>query len=79
MIRRLPTPSPGTPASKASRSDPSVLHFMASNGDWMNDLGSAFINQQGDVMSAVQNLRGEALAAGTLTSTPQQTVLNQDG
>ncbi|MDB5329778.1 MAG: hypothetical protein JWP03_929, partial [Phycisphaerales bacterium] len=58
---------------------PDVLHYMASNGDWMNDLGDAFLNQQGDVMSAVQNMRGEALAAGTLASTPEQTVINQDG
>lgn len=58
---------------------PAVLHYMASNGAWMNALGDSFLNQQGDVMSAVQNMRGDALAAGTLTSTPQQTVVNQDG
>jgi hypothetical protein len=58
---------------------PTVLHYMAGNGDWMNDLGDAFLNQQADVMSAVQNLRGEALAAGTLGNTQQQTVINQDG
>ncbi|HWE95291.1 MAG TPA: DUF3300 domain-containing protein [Tepidisphaeraceae bacterium] len=58
---------------------PDVLHYMASNGDWMNDLGDAFLNQQGDVMSAVQTMRGQALAAGTLASTPEQTVINQDG
>jgi hypothetical protein len=58
---------------------PAILRYMASNADWMNDLGEAFLNQQGDVMAAVQTLRGEALAAGTLTDTPQQTVINQDG
>ena len=58
---------------------PAVLHYLASNAEWMNDLGDAFINQQPDVMSAVQTLRGEALAAGTLANTPQQTVINQDG
>jgi hypothetical protein len=58
---------------------PSVLHYLASNAEWMNDLGDAFINQQADVMSAVQTLRGEALAAGTLVNTPQQTVINEDG
>jgi uncharacterized membrane protein YgcG len=58
---------------------PSVLHYMATNADWMNDIGDAFLHQQGDVMSAVQNLRAEAVAAGTLVNTPQQTVINQDG
>ena len=58
---------------------PSVLHYMAAHADWLNGLGDAFLNQQSDVMSAVQLLRAEALAAGTLFSTPQQTVLNQDG
>ena len=58
---------------------PSILHYLAGHGDWMNDLGDAFLNQQGDVMSAVQNLRGEALAAGTLVSTAQQTVINEGG
>ena len=58
---------------------PSVLHFMAVNIDWTNDLGDAFLDQQANVMATVQQLRGEALAAGTLASTAQQTVLNQDG
>jgi hypothetical protein len=58
---------------------PAILHYMASNGAWMNALGDSFLNQQGDVMSAVQNMRGDALAARTLTNTPQQSVINQDG
>jgi hypothetical protein len=58
---------------------PAILHYMASNADWMNQLGGAFLNQQADVMAAVQDLRARALAVGTLTSTPQQTVINQDG
>jgi len=58
---------------------PTVLHYMAGNADWMNNLGAAFINQQTDVMQAVQMLRAQALAAGTLVSTPQQTVINENG
>jgi hypothetical protein len=58
---------------------PSVLHYMASNADWINNLGDAFLNQQKDVMGAVQNLRADALAAGTLINTPQQTVINDNG
>jgi hypothetical protein len=58
---------------------PQVLHYLASNPGQLNDLGDAFLHQQADVMQAVQNLRGEALAAGTLVNTPQQTIINQDG
>jgi uncharacterized membrane protein YgcG len=56
-----------------------ILHYMASNGDWMNTLGAAFVYQPEDVMAAVQAMRAKALTAGTLYSTPQQTVINQDG
>ena len=52
---------------------------MASNGDWMNSLGAAFLNQQGDVMNAVQVLRSEALAAGNLVSNDQQQVVVDGG
>jgi len=58
---------------------PAVLHYMAANGPWMNELGDVFLNQRADVMAAVQSLRGEALAAGTLRNTPQQTIVNLDG
>ncbi|HET6250868.1 MAG TPA: DUF3300 domain-containing protein [Tepidisphaeraceae bacterium] len=58
---------------------PDLLHYMASNGDWMNSLGAAFLNQQADVMNAVQVLRSEALAAGNLVSNDQQTVINDNG
>lgn len=58
---------------------PTVLRYLASNADWMNDLGDAFLNQQADVMTAVQNLRAEARAAGTLTDTPQQSIIDDGG
>ncbi len=70
---------PWDPSVKGVARYPSILHYLAGQPDWMNNLGDAFLNQQSDVMSAVQNLRGNALAAGTLTSTPQQTVINEDG
>jgi hypothetical protein len=54
---------------------PDLLHYMAGNGDWMNELGDAFLNQQGDVMAAIQALRGEALASGSLASNDQQQVV----
>jgi hypothetical protein len=42
--------------------------------DWTRQLGSAFTSDQKAVLDAVQRLRRQASDAGTLTSTPQQTV-----
>ncbi len=53
---------------------PSVLGFMSENLDWTQDLGDAVLAQQGDVTDAIQRLRDEAEAAGTLTSSDQQRV-----
>ena len=52
---------------------------MASNGDWMNSLGAAFLNQQADVMTAIQVLRSQAMAAGNLVSNDQQQVIVDQG
>ncbi|MEJ0015851.1 MAG: DUF3300 domain-containing protein [Acetobacteraceae bacterium] len=53
---------------------PSVLRTMSDRLDWTQQLGDAFLAQQADVLAAVQVLRGRAQKAGTLKSTPQQTV-----
>jgi len=42
-------------------------------------LGEAFLAQQGDVMDAVQRLRHQAETAGTLKSSPQETVASDGG
>ena len=57
---------------------PDVLHYMAANQDWMNGLGGAFLNQPADLTAAIQSLRAEALADGSLASNDQQQVV-QDG
>jgi hypothetical protein len=57
---------------------PDVLHYMDQNLDWTTDLGQAFIAQPADVMSAIQQLRAEAKAAGNLKDTPQQNVTEQE-
>lgn len=57
---------------------PDILHYMASNADWMNAIGDAFLNQQSDLMTAVQNLRAEAYADGNLVSNEDQQVI-EDG
>src|SRR5277367_5731073 len=53
---------------------PSVLSDLAKNLSWTSSLGQAFINQQADVMAAVQTMRANAQSAGTLQSSSQITV-----
>ncbi len=65
------------PSVKSLVPFPQVLQMMDTHLDWMEKLGDAFLAQQGDVMSSVQRLRDRAQAAGTLRSTPQQTVAHQ--
>ena len=63
---------------KAVAHYPDVLSMMDQKYDWTAALGQAFINQQQDVMDAIQRLRAEAQAAGNLSSTPQQEVVDED-
>ncbi len=64
---------------KALTAFPSVLAQMDRNLQWTTDLGNAYYNQPQDVMDSVQAMRQKAQAAGTLHSTPQQTVTNDAG
>ena len=65
---------PWDPSVKALTQFPSVLDNLAHNLSWTSSLGQAFASQQADVMAAVQTMRAEAQAAGTLQSTTQITV-----
>jgi hypothetical protein len=69
---------PWDPSVKSLVSFPQLLHTMDSNLGWTEQLGDAFLAQQADVMDAVQRLRQRAKAAGSLASTPQQTVSAQE-
>ena len=62
---------------KSVVSFPSVLDMMGSQLSWTQKLGNAVLAQQKDVMSAIQNLRKKAKAAGHLASTEQQTVTTE--
>ncbi len=62
------------PSVKSLVPFPQILQMMDSKLDWTQALGNAFLAQQAGVMDAVQRLRAEARAAGTLQSTPQETV-----
>ena len=65
------------PSVKALTQFPSVLGDLAKNLAWTSSLGQDFINQQSDVMTAVQTMRAKAQAAGTLQSSSQITVVQQ--
>ena len=53
---------------------PAVLNMMATHIDWTTELGTAFLSDEKGVMDSVERLRAQALAVGTLKSTPQQRV-----
>src|SRR6516164_8680857 len=55
---------------------PDVLKRLNEDVSWTTNLGNAFLNQQADVMSAIQRMRVSAQQSGKLVSTPQQEVIN---
>jgi uncharacterized membrane protein YgcG len=55
---------------------PDVLKRLNEDISWTTSLGNAFLNQQADVMSAVQRMRASAEQNGKLVTTPQQQVIN---
>jgi hypothetical protein len=58
---------------------PTVLKWMDDNLAWTTELGQAFLYQQQDVMDCIQRLRAQAQALGNLQSTPQESVINDNG
>lgn len=54
---------------------PDVLKWMDDNLQWTKQVGEAFAVQSADVMQAVQRLRAQARANGTLVDTPQQQII----
>src|SRR5581483_1149282 len=62
------------PSVKALTQFPSVLDNMNQNLSWTSALGDAYYNVPQEVLSAIQELRRRAQQAGTLKTTPQQTV-----
>src|ERR1700682_5735952 len=55
---------PWDPSVKALAEFPSVLANMDKNLSWTSSLGDAYVNQQQDVMSAVQVMRARAEKSG---------------
>lgn len=58
---------------------PEVVYMMDKEIDWTWRLGEAVINQQADVLAAVESFRDRAYAAGNLKTDERQTVTNDDG
>jgi hypothetical protein len=65
---------PWDPSVQALLPFPSVLDMMASDMQWTTDLGNAFLEQQQDLMDAVQRERRRARDFGYLRSNGQITV-----
>jgi hypothetical protein len=72
-------PLPWDPSVKSLVPFPQVVAMLNTDLDWMQQLGYAFATQQADVMNAIQRLRHEAQASGTLRSSAQQNVVEDNG
>jgi len=70
---------PWDPSVKGLTVFPQVLQMMSNNIEWTEDLGEAFLADQQGVMDAVQQLRRQAMAAGTLASSQQDVVSEDNG
>lgn len=63
------------PSVKSLLAFPHLLARMDENLPWLQDLGDAFLDQEPQVMDAVQNLRRRAQVAGNLRSDERQQIL----
>jgi hypothetical protein len=60
---------------KAVSRFPSVIEMLNTNLSWTVDLGQAFLEQQSELMDAIQDLRAKAQKLENLKTTPQQIVI----
>ncbi|MFZ0302949.1 MAG: DUF3300 domain-containing protein [Terracidiphilus sp.] len=67
------------PSVKALTAFPQVLDMLNQNLGWTTNLGNAYYNQPQDVMQTVQVLRDRGQQAGTLQSSPQEEVSDDQG
>jgi hypothetical protein len=66
------------PSVKAIVHYPTVVQTLNDDPQWTESLGSAVATDQAEVMVAVQDLRQQAVTAGSLKDTPQTVVVQQD-
>jgi hypothetical protein len=72
-------PLPWDPSIKFLLPFPQLVQQLNDQPRWTQDLGTAFVNQQADVMGEVQHLRQLSMSCGKLQSTPQMTVSQEAG
>src|SRR5688572_27317454 len=60
---------------KAVARIPDAIKKLNDDLSWTIELGEAFLAQDKDIMDAIQAMRGKAQKAGTLQTTPQQTIV----
>lgn len=65
---------PWDPAIQSMAAFPDVVKRLGDDIQWTTDLGNAFLDQQSDVMDAVQRMRKKAQATGALATSEQQKV-----
>ncbi len=65
---------PWDPAIQSMAAVPDVVKRLADDIQWTTQLGDAFLDQQSDVMDAVQRMRKKAEEKGSLTSNEHQVV-----
>ena len=65
------------PAILALLNYPDVVKLMNDDLDWTQRLGNAVMDQQADVLAAIQAARSEATSAGYLQSNDKQTVVTE--
>jgi hypothetical protein len=58
---------------------PELVQQLNDQPNWAQDLGTAFVNQQADVMGEVQHLRQLSMSCGKLQSTAQMRVKRERG
>ncbi len=68
---------PWDPAIQSMAAFPDVVKRLGDDIQWTTDLGNAFLDQQSDVMDAVQRMRKKAQGTGALASSEQQKVETQ--
>ncbi len=56
---------------------PDIVKWMDQNLEWTTQVGDAFVNQPAEVMNTIQQLRAQAIAAGTLVDCPQQRIVKE--
>ena len=79
QLGEMANTQPWDPSVKALVAFPQVLNNLNQNMNWTTQLGNAYYNQPQDVMSAVQDMRQRAYAAGTLRPSPQLSVAYAPG